>query len=48
MQSINFYMPLTNSNAFVQDDAEGAKDQQQFSKARNKANEFASNLKSVK
>jgi len=34
MQSINFYMPLTNSNAIVQDDAEGAKDQQQFSKVK--------------
>ena len=32
MQSINFYMPLTNPNAIVQDDAEDTKDQQQFSK----------------
>ena len=48
MQSINFYMPLTNSNAIVQDDAEDAEDQQWFSKAHNKANEFASKLKSVK
>jgi len=28
MQSINFYMSLTNSNAIVQDDAECAEDQQ--------------------
>jgi len=32
MQSIIFYMPLTNSNAIVQDDAEDAEDQQQFVK----------------
>ena len=31
MQSINFYMALTNSNAIVQDDAEDAEDQQRFS-----------------
>jgi len=29
-----FYMSLTNSNANVQDDAEDAKDQQQFSKIK--------------
>jgi len=27
MQSINFYMSLTNSNAIVHDDAEDPKDQ---------------------
>ena len=48
MQTINFYIPLTNSNAIVQDDTEDAEDQQQFSKAHNKANEFASKLNSVK
>ena len=34
MQSINFYMPLTNFNAIVQDDAEDANDHQQFSKIK--------------
>ena len=29
-----FYMPLTNSNAIVQDNAEDAEDQQQFSKIK--------------
>jgi len=34
MQTINFYIPLTNSNAIVQDDTEDAEDQQQFSKVK--------------
>jgi len=34
MQPINFYMPLTNSNAMVQDDEEDAEDQQQFGKIK--------------
>ena len=34
MQPINFYMPLTNSNAIVQDDVEDAEDQQRFSKVK--------------
>jgi len=34
MQSIIFYMSLTNSNAIVQDDVEDAEDQQQFSKIK--------------